>query len=98
MFQCKTRASAVALLTLGGGLISAAPALVIPREATAADRTLSHAHQALHERGTTLRRTAKNRGGIGDPNQRGLKAIGDPNIKAIGDPNIWLKRPLPPGP
>src|SRR5262249_13266659 len=102
MSQHKTRAGVIALLTVASGLVAAAPTLLIPSKTSAAEWALSNTHRALctrGERGIMLRRTTKNRKGIGDPNQRGLRAIGDPNIRAIGDPNTrWLKGPLPPGP
>jgi|SRR5215470_7299537 len=102
MSQRKTCTRLVTLLTVGGGLVAAAPALVTQTAATAAEWAPSNTHLVLRTRGNRgfiLRRTTKNRGPIGDPNQRGLRAIGDPNIRAIGDPNTrWLKGPPPPGP
>jgi len=54
MFQCKTRASAVALLTLGGGLVAATPALVAPNEAAAIE--VHWRNRTKDQRGIILQR------------------------------------------
>src|SRR5262245_46456123 len=65
MSQRKTSTRLVTLLTVGGGLAAAAPALVTQTAATAAEWAPSNTHQVFRtrgDRGFILRRTTKNRG------------------------------------
>lgn len=75
MSQRKTRTSAVALLTVAGGLLAAAPALITPDVASAAERAIGDPNQkTIGDPGLRA---------IGDPNTRRRKVLppGGPDIR-----------------
>jgi len=70
MSQRKTRTSAVALLTVAGGLLATAPMLITPKVAAAAERVVGDPNQkTIGDPGLRA---------IGDPNTR---VIGDPKTR-----------------